>query len=499
MPDPTAEQTVPPNCDMKACTLPRPWSWPVTLLVALVLGGCATRVVDVRTEQVDPDAGYRIELALEHQAHNDPETLLLLAFSGGGTRAAAFSYGVLEALRETPATIAGRRGRLLDQVDAISGVSGGSFTALGYGLYGDRLFEVYEPQFLKRDVQGELIGDVFNPGNWPALLFGGDNRSDLAARYYDRILFHGATYADLKRPGSPLVIVSATDFSTGSRFTFTQGNFDLICADLARLQLAVAATASSAVPVAFAPVTLRNWGGTCGLELPEWIGDHSALNPGNALSLRQRLAEITALQDSATWPWLHLVDGGISDNLGLRAFIDLLEAIQVREDVRRQLGLGRVRRVVLIVVNALSSSPPQWGRSPIGPGILDAILQATSVPIDRNSMDSILLMQAMIERWKLQDEIRALEARLDHATPPTAPIAFFPIVIDFDAIPEPAERNFFNALPTTFALPDDTVDRLRAIAGTLLRSNATFQRLLRSLDASRPPERANPAPTGAGP
>lgn len=212
-----------------------------------------------------------------------------------------------------------------------------------------------------RDVQGELIGDVLNPGNWSALLFGGDNRSDLAARYYDRIFFHGATYADLQRSNGPLVIASATEFSSGSRFAFTQGNFDL------------------------------------------------------------------------------------------------LEAIQVREDVRRQLGLGRVRRVALIVVNALSSSSPQWGRSPIGPGILDAILQATSVPIDRNSMDPILLMQAMIERWKLQGEIRALEAHLDHEAPPTTSIEFFSIVIDFDAIPEAAERNFFNALPTTFALVQESM------------------------------------------
>ncbi len=285
-------------------------------------------------------------------------------------------------------------------------------------------------------MQGELFGDLLNPGNWPALAFGGENRSALAARYYDRVLFHGATYADLKRTGGPLVIVSATDFSRGSRFTFTQGNFDLICADLSRMPLAVAATASSAVPVVFAPVTLRNWGGTCGLKLPGWISDHAALNPANALSLRQRLADMTALQDSAAQPWIHLVDGGVSDNLGLRAFIDLLEAIHVREDVRRQLGLGRVRRVALIVVNALSSSQQGWGRSPAGPGILEAILQATSVPIERYSMDSIVLMQAMIERWKLQGEIQALEARLGHTESPSVPIEFFPIVIDFDAIPD---------------------------------------------------------------
>ena len=76
----------------------------------------------------------------------------MLAFSGGGTRAAAFSYGVLEFLRRTE--VVGPKGnkvRLLDQVDVITGVSGGSFTALAYGLYGDKLFADYEQRFLKRE------------------------------------------------------------------------------------------------------------------------------------------------------------------------------------------------------------------------------------------------------------------------------------------------------------------------------------------------------------
>lgn len=65
----------------------------------------------------------------------DQETLVILAFSGGGTRAAAFSYGDLEFLRRTEIVRAsGERIRLLDAVGVITGVSGGSFTALAYPL-----------------------------------------------------------------------------------------------------------------------------------------------------------------------------------------------------------------------------------------------------------------------------------------------------------------------------------------------------------------------------
>ena len=56
--------------------------------------------------------------------------------------------------------------RALDEVDVITGISGGSFTALAFGLYGDKLFDEYEKRFLKRDVQGELISRALNPSNW---------------------------------------------------------------------------------------------------------------------------------------------------------------------------------------------------------------------------------------------------------------------------------------------------------------------------------------------
>ena len=141
---------------------------PALLLALLALGGCATRPVNPPITQADPHAGYRLET---RQAHfKDQETLVILA-SGGGTRAAAFSYGVLEFLRHTEIVRAnGDKVRLLDGVGVITGVSGGSFTALAYGLYGDKLFDDYEQRFLKRDVQGEIIARTFNPVNWGDLL-----------------------------------------------------------------------------------------------------------------------------------------------------------------------------------------------------------------------------------------------------------------------------------------------------------------------------------------
>ena len=160
---------------------------------------------------------------------------------------------------------------MLTEVDLISGVSGGSFTALAYALKGDALFSDYEQDFLTRNVEGELFRRLLNPMTWPSTLSAGFGRSELAEQYYDEILFHGATFADLISRPTATAMVSATDIATGLRWTFSQTNFDVICSDLSKMHLSRAAAASSAVPVVLSPVTIDNYGGTCGYTDPPWI------------------------------------------------------------------------------------------------------------------------------------------------------------------------------------------------------------------------------------
>src|SRR5262245_51682185 len=118
-----------------------------TILPAIVLCGCATGgPVNVSVDRVRPESGYRIAkfMVRDRGPTNNPDALLLLAFSGGGTRAAALSYGVLEELRRTSIVVKGHQHSLVEEVDLIAGVSGGSFTALPYAIHGDRLFQDYE-------------------------------------------------------------------------------------------------------------------------------------------------------------------------------------------------------------------------------------------------------------------------------------------------------------------------------------------------------------------
>jgi predicted acylesterase/phospholipase RssA len=341
--------------------------WTTTLAALLVLAGCASRPINPPMTQVDPNGGYTFQTRQKHFKSRD--TLVVLAFSGGGTRAAAFSYGALEFLRRTEvAAPDGTKLRLLDAVDMITGVSGGSFTALAYGLYGDKLFADYEQRFLKRNVQGELLSRAASPGHWADYIGGTAGRSELAANYYDEILFNGATFGDLDRGDGPYIVASATDISTGSRIPFSQSVFNLMCTDLNAIRLARAASASSAVPVVLSTVTLNNYGGTCNADVPAWVKmfTQSDNPPRPAARAIRELNEGQALADGVNRPYIHLVDGGISDNVGMRGVLDALQLLEALHAAGVPTPLDHVKRIVVLVVNSLSSPPHQLG--PIGKG-----------------------------------------------------------------------------------------------------------------------------------
>ena len=463
-------------------------------VAAASVAGCASRPINQPITHVDPESGYRASVRLPKQQNNDPNTLLLLAFSGGGTRAAAFSYGVLEELRRTELVVDGQHRRLLDEVDLITGVSGGSFTALSYALYGDKLFSEYETRFLKRNVQGLLLGRYLHPFNWPNIIGGSYGRSELAADIYDEILFEGATFADLRDKPTPTAVAGGTDLTNGARFAFSQNDFDMLCSDLNKVHLARAAAASSAVPVVLSPVTLNNYAGRCDYKYPAWLMD-VVERSSDSVPIRRLLQRYHDLQDfrnSKDHPYIHLVDGGLADNLGVRAILEAMGEFETnaafREAFHLQTASSSSRRVALIVVNSLAVPRTNWDKSASPPGIASQLLRSSGVPMSRYTAESIDLMKDLVYRWKTQRELKILEARLagesdTQAEARVPKIDVFAIDIGFEQIADAKERNYFMSLPTSFVLKPEEVDRLRAIAATLLHQSEEYQRLLKDLGA----------------
>ncbi|MEO8122794.1 MAG: patatin-like phospholipase family protein [Burkholderiales bacterium] len=465
----------------------------LVVMLAALLGACASRPINPPLAKADPESGYRWarRLALPD---NDPGTLFVLAFSGGGTRAAAFSYGVLEELNRTPVIRTGATHTMLDEVDLVTGVSGGSFTALAFGLYGKALFEHYETQFLKRDVEGELIARLLNPATGLKTWSDGYGRSELAEQYYDEILFHGATYGDLIDKLTPTVLASSTLISTGNEWVFSQTNFDIICSDLSKMRLARAAAASSAVPIVMSPVTLENYAGSCGYETPRWLMLPKSDDAWPGTRLQQRAVALSRYLDRAKRPYMHLVDGGLADNLGLYAFVGDLQEMATSSDFREQVTKKGLRRIAIVVVNSRSADTLDYDRYERAPGSFELLMQSMSVPIDRFSNEAILALQDIIREWRLEWQLD-LQTRRADGKPPTIDdvpnIEFSTINVSFDALADPAERAFLLALPTSFVLPDKSVDRLRAAAAQLLRESPSYQKLVHELSESAGAEAAH--------
>ena len=464
------------------------WSWILALL--LLLSGCATRPINPPITQIDAEGGYTFQNRQKY--FKNQENLVVLAFSGGGTRAAAFSYGVLEFLRRTEVVAQnGTKHRLLDAVDVITGVSGGSFTALAYGLYGDKLFSEYEQRFLKRDVQGEIIARAFSPKYWGDLSSTGWGRSELAAQLYDEILFNGATFGDLNRGRGPFIITSATDLSTGNRLTFNQNTFNVICSDLDAVRLSRAAAASSAVPVVLSPVTLNNYGGTCNYEIPPWAKRFidSADPPRPASRAIRGLRDAETYLDSTRRPYIHLVDGGVSDNVGMRGVLDALAFLEALHTEGVPTPLDHVRRIIVFVVNSVSLPPTNWDESEAAPGTVAVLMKSAGVPIDHFSYEAVELLKDISARWKTARQLRNLAGCSANKDPavcaairvPDAEI--YAIDVSFAALNDKEELAYLNRQPTTFVLPAEAVDRLRAAAGTIILASPEFRRLLKDVGA----------------
>ncbi len=452
----------------------------IAILFALFVTGCAHYPVNQQLKEYDPNGGYRAK-NMRVPGKSD-EMLFFLTFSGGGTRAAAFSYGVLEALANAEIEKGGRKWRLLDEVDTISSVSGGSFTAGYYGLFGDRIFQDFESRFLKKNVQGDLFEKIFfNPVNWVRLLSPYFDRSDLAAEYYDRNIFDGGTIGDIAARKGPMIIINATDMTYGVRVGFTQDTFDVICSDLTSFPVARAVAASSAVPIVLSPLTVRNYAGSCNYRIPEPIS--RVLREDYVTERQLYIANNTKpFLDSGKKPYLHLIDGGVADNLGLRAIVDRIIFRGNFWETIRNTHHENVHKVVFIIVNAETQPDSALDRMESPPAFAAMLESYSSIAIERYNVETIALLKENLKEWA--EQVRSQRCRGERVSiepDSCGDIQFYVVEVKFDALRDEAERWYFKRLSTSFKLEPEEVDNLRAAAGRILSESREFQRLLRDL------------------
>lgn len=143
-----------------------------------------------------------------------------------------------------------------------------------------------------------------------------------------------------------------------------------------------------------------------------------------------------------------------------------------------------MKRLLVIVVDSHTAPRTDWDRSPEAPGVFAQLMQATGVPIEHYSFESVETLRDMAARWRMLRAIRDSGAIRDPSDPALVEVMRVPdteiyvVDVSFAALPDPAERDYLNALPTSLALSAEAVDRLRAAAARITAASPEFRRFL---------------------
>ena len=207
---------------------------------------------------------------------------------------------------------------------------------------------------------------------------------------------------------------------------------------------------------------------------------------GNRADLR--FQEALLLGDSALRPYIHLVDGGLADNLALLGVVDILQETMDSAQARAAMSVDKLRRIAIVIVNARSAPHFDWDKRPDGPGAISLLAQSVSVPMDRFSTASIAALQDIITEWNLRVQLEADARRLGqpHGFEGALPVIDFTVVdVSFEAVTDPALRDYLQNLPTSLALPEEAVSKLRGSGAQVLRDSPSFRKFIESLSRAR--------------
>ena len=471
------------------------------VLFLAVLPGCISPLCANRPRECyNPDTGYRFD-SLEPDEKNTDSLFICLTFSGGGTRAAALAYGVLLGLQDAtfddPSDGAPPR-CLLDEVDVISSVSGGSFTAMGYALWGDQLFDgEYEKRFLRHNIQWDLIVSALKPKNMlrlPSILL---DRIDVAAFYYDEEIFKRATYADLAdRNRRPFVVINATDLTRQQRFEFTQDDFDLLGSDLESLPVGWAVAASSAFPILLSPLRLEYFHGeVLSAAVQDVLTEDEDTRNLRRYGWAESLLDPDRPKDAGSFRtdqkkrrYLYLMDGGLADNLGLTC---LIEAYR-KGAIRRKIEAGLIDRLVVIIVNAGTDPPEDIERKAAAPGLFEVgIKTGTTGMYNHSALLAATVRYALLEvQPKMRQAYRecpeAFRKDRPDATLPELPhgndFETYVVDVNFHRIQDKRKRRSFLSMITSFFLPTEDVRALIDAGRDLVLKDPQFRRLMVDLE-----------------
>jgi NTE family protein len=432
-----------------------------------------------------------------------PETLVIVTASGGGLRAAALALGVLRGMNavglESGKTLA-------DEIDVISSVSGGSVTAGYFALTGTRGLDDLKNKFITQHNMGRMIGGALRPDQLLSLASPTRERTDVVIDYLDKTLYGGATFASLAaHQRRPYLIVNSADMVEGSPFPFTQPMLDLLCSDLAKMKISTAVGASAAFPFANTPVTLENFSRpqkTCAGMKPVPWADSGSMTSWYEEPARARWQRAANAYASGRKAYVHLLDGGIADNLGISEPYRLLTQDDVSPSFKRQIALGKIKKIIVVTINArVHAASPDLDASPDTPSLIQVANGTVGAIRGAAALGTAEGLRIVLsERLRVMAATARQSGNVREAQNfATAADNTLLIAVDFEAIPDRIVsgkmdkgrrltcRDLFNDIATSWTVTPAQVAGLEALGSAQFLTHPSFERLLRLVKGKREP------------
>lgn len=303
----------------------------ISMSLCLTLTGCFAKIHQLPAH---PDKATPVFAPLP-----DQETLVGIALSGGGSRAATFAAGALEALAKVRILEGGQTRSLLEKVTHMSSVSGGSLATAYYAVKkpakSERILEEnglspsYQRFFasFKEDMQlnfqlRALVRQVAN--------FRVANPTKLAhsfADVWDANFFNGVTFADLyereRRGDSPQIILNGTIYNSGRRLVLTTLPPSDFAYDFTKeLRAKLVSKGQPFTPegqISFDKSVERAKNQFLPQTFEDLAGDHHGLPVSLAVATSASFPPVVGpvtYQAAGTNTYTHVGDGGLFDNLG---------------------------------------------------------------------------------------------------------------------------------------------------------------------------------------
>lgn len=412
-----------------------------------------------------------------------------LAFSGGGMRASAFAYGMLEELRST-ATLTGTPNGILDNVRLVSGVSGGSVTAAQFGLYGPAGMTGYRENYLITNAEKYMANSVLNPLTLVKGLAGGANGRNTFARYLDETLYKHATFGDLRARSRIKTWINATDMANNTPFLFSPETFDALCSDLSKMPISEAVAASAAFPLVFTPVVLEAHQGDCDYKEPDWL-TAARNNPEATAAMKAQGRALESYGKPDEVKFVKLLDGGITDNFGTTGLAVERARAQAPYAPMTPEEAVRMKRMLFLIANAGVEADYGWTQKIAGPsgvGLGMSIATASMSAATRSGYDA---MRGELRQWETElvewrcalpaSEVKRLRAST--AGWDCTDLKLFVGQASFEAV-TPALRARLNKVPTRLKLKTDEVDLVIEAGRLATRATPEFNGFLASLDGN---------------